>query len=204
MKVTRFRSVSLNAPYTVPESVEEYNELAPDRTDENACLEDAIGSQAYRGMHPKFRDELVKKLEADFGIKREVVKTLTLKSTNEDGSPKTRELLEEPGAFIRRVREAKGLEAAEDWEDKYQPWADEFAPTIEFDPNQKPAQASVRIPKGALELAEKRIEEGKADGLAAKLAEWLGRSVGTTKEELALAIAEDKRRRAKLADQEYV
>ena len=153
--------------FLVPETVEEYNSLAPKR--DNPCLEDAIMSTLYRNVFNKFRDANCTALEEVTTIKR-------INSGTEDDP-----VWESDGKYMKRViaevAKQRGLDPAakttrETLLSEWTPRAQSIISTIKFDPAER------ELLGGQPTLAKKFIEWATqavaADG-GQKLAGLLGK-----------------------------
>lgn len=173
----------------VPETVEEYNSLAPKRP--NAVLEDATASTCYRSVSPVIRDGLCSVLEADApageGIKRKNF------GTEEDPQ------LEKEGVFVKRaIQELMASRGETEAQvrayllPKVQAIADSDA--AKFDPSLREGTGTgPAIGKNDLKLAAAVIADGRATEIAGKLSVLLGTTVATDEKSLARAIADNRR-----------
>ena len=185
MKIREVPSLGVTAKVLVPESIDEYNSLAPNR--ENACLADAIDKELYHGTLGDFREEFCDLLEAETQIERKKVLHPEGKK-NDDGTP-VMVVDETEGKYSSRVYAEKGVEGT-----AFQHLADKVQKTL--DPSARERKERVaKIPKRYIDVAEQAISNGVADRVAARLTELLGRAVSTEKETLASAIREDQLRK---------
>lgn len=211
MQERKFKSLGLDVPFQVPESTEEFDRLAKQ---EGACLTEAVNNVVYRSNLATFRHYFlhgtegakdsegnplpqINGVEQLTGIKR-ATETKELTSKNEDGSPKTTEVYAETEMkYFQRVLDERGEEASQ-----YQELANDVANVIPFDPSaQERGSGKTKIPKTYLELAKKAIDGGKAEVLAERLKERLGREVDLDEQSLALAVKEDMDRTRKEQEQ---
>lgn len=174
----------------VPETVEEYNSLAPKRA--NAVLEDAVASTCYRSVSPVIRDGLCTVLDADapagFGVKR--------KNFGTEEEPQW----EKEGVFIKRAiaelmqRDNKTEEQVRaDLLPHVQAVAD--SADAKFDPSLRESTggSGPAIGKNDLKLAAAVIADGRSVEIAGKLSALLGVTVATDEKSLARAIADNRR-----------
>lgn len=205
MKQQKFKSLGLLLAFSVPETVDEFNDL--DKGRENACLEEAINNIVYRNNLAEFRDLFLhgrkgKKagdgtplpdidgVEQVTGIERKT-KTVELQGKEEDGSAKTGTTYDES----ERVYFKRACVAANRTPESFQELADSIVPQIAFDPSASERGGSKTPPKTYLETADKAIAEGKGEVFAAKLSELIGRKVEPERESIAWAIQTDLNRR---------
>ncbi len=223
MVTKEYSSLGLTIPFQVPGTVEEFNENAKRPS---ACLDEAVNNIVYRNSLAEFRDVFlhgrkevkgqdgqvkvteIKGVEQLSGVER-LTETKELKEKEADGLVKTVDVFTESEAvYFKRVCGilAKQQERSiDDVVKGYQSLANTVAASIDFDASaseRKPAGPK-KLPKAYLEVAQRAITAGKADKLAGLLADSLGRQVGLTVEELAVAMQEDEamekeKRRAKL------
>lgn len=210
MKTKQYNPLGMSPTFQIPESVDEFDTLAKRA---GACLDEAVANIMYRGPFADWRDMFLHGFEANgskfdgidkqTGIERKT-KVVELTSKNEDGSPKTREAYDESEAvYWNRVKtslvQAGRFPSEEAVIANFQPWAQQVADAITFDPSQaeRKERGPKKVPKQYIELAQRYIDQGKADVLAKKLTKWLGREVGIAVEVLAQAIKDDQDRRAK-------
>lgn len=196
--------------FPVPDSVEEYNNLAPKRS--NPCLEDAVQNTLYRSVFNRFRDRLCEALEKYSKLER------VNSGTKEE--PK----YEAEGVYIRKVlahlATARGLDpaakatkdqlikeltplaqtvltggSAQFTNDKGEPETVTY-PAIKFDPTEREPGSGPAIAKTYLSWAEEAIKGGKAEHLAGLLSKAINEPVAITgdaeadKQTLAKAIAQ--------------
>ena len=187
--------------YSVPESVEEYNGLAPKRT--NPVLEDAILSTWYRNGANKFRDALCEHLEKVTGVAR-------LNSGTED-DPKW----EQEGKYIKRViaelATQSGIDpaskAAKDaFFTRFQADAQSILDSIKFDPSERESTGGgALVAKMYVEWATKAVKAGNGAKLAAMLSKALNNPIPVTGDEtediktLSKGIAANEKRKRDLA-----
>ena len=204
MKQDKFSSLGFDLMFNVPATVEEYNENAKNA---DGCRRDAVLNVVYRGQMPDFRymflhgDEKlgIKGIEELTGIEREF-ESRELKTLEADGSKKTVDTFTESEAkYWNRVKATliKNGEFANETElmAHFQPSAQEIADKCVFDASE--TEAKVRKPKTASKentaIAQKYVDQGKGDKLAALLSTKLGRTITADVPTLALAMAEDFR-----------
>lgn len=98
-------SLGYKLTFNGPGTVEEYDQLAGRP---NACLEDAVDNEIFRGTLPEWADPFVAALEKLTGIKRNVDADATEKAKNaaksDEARAKVKDVLEKPKAFNNRVK----------------------------------------------------------------------------------------------------
>lgn len=198
MRSTTISSQGFELSWLVPETVDEYNSLAPKRA--NPCLEDAVSLIFLHSAATTFRDRLSTKLAEVTGIKPE-----------ED---------ETEGKHIKRVfvEEAKkrGLDpAAKSTRDalvaEWTPLAQAIMSAIKFDPSvAERTGVGPKLAKLHIGWAEKAVLKDGGVELAALLGKVLNTTIeltGTNEEKvitLAKAIAaNEKRKRDAQAEKDY-
>lgn len=203
MKTVVVSSQGFELNYSVPDTCEEYNRLAPKR--ENPVLEDAVSNVLYRNVLNKFRDQLVTKLEEVTGVAR-------INSGTEDEP-----VWESEGKYMKRVivevAKQRGLDPAakatrELLLAEWTPTAQAILAGIKFDPSEREATGGQpSLAKTYINWASQAVQ---ADG-GAKLAGLLGKVLGTTitlvgdpaadVQTLARAIATNEKRKRDAANQ---
>lgn len=191
----------------VPATTDEYNTLAPKRT--NPVLEDAVASTCYRSVSPVIRDGLCAFLDADPAPAENPteaqVKAAGLGIKRKNFGTEEEPQLEKEGVFIKRAiqtlmqtRNENEQQVRAFLQPTVQAIADsddaKFNPALREGTGTGPA-----IGKNDLKLAAQVIADGKADLVAAKLSEKLGVTITTDEKSLARAIADDRRARAAIA-----
>lgn len=174
-----------NLTKEVPQTIEEYNALAPKR--DNPVLEDAIGSELRHGTFPKFRDKTLDALEKETGIKR--INHGTEKEPQWESDMK----------FVRRLVAETGL-SEEDFAAKYQSLAQTAMDAAAFNPAVRESTGEgPKVGKKDKENAEEVIKRGeqKTAEVAAALGAKLGRTVSTDVDSLARAFADYRRAKAR-------
>jgi hypothetical protein len=203
MKSIIVNSQGFELTWSVPETNEEYNSLAPKRN--NPVLEDATSLIFLHSAATKFRDQLSTKLGELTSIKRVV--------TDDDE--------ETQGKHIRRVfvetAKARGLDpqakaARDQLTAEWTPLAQSIMSGIVFDPSDR--EATGGTPKVAKIYSEWATKAVLADG-GAKLATLLGKVLnitidlsGQSNEEKVVTLARniaanEKRKRDLAASKEY-
>lgn len=163
MKTVQNKSMGLVVNVEVPDSVEEYNQLAG-RND--ACLEDAIQYNLFHSFNSEFRNKFAEAVEKETGIARNLNEAAMAKSPErKDGKEKTK-IYENPGSYIARVLAEKGVEAS-----AFQDVGDRIARSIKFDPSEGTRSGSGKVGKEYLAAAETIINAGpdKLEGAIEKL-----------------------------------
>lgn len=197
MKPITVNSQGFELTWKVPETIEEYNGLAPKRA--NAVLEDGISLIFLHSAATTFRDKLSDKLGEITGIKRV--------ETDDDS--------ETQGKHIKRlfveVAKQRGLDPAakatkEALVAEWTPIAQAIMSAIAFDPSER--EATGGTPKLAKQYTEWATKAVLADG-GARLAGLLGKVLNVTVDlsgsnedkvvALAKAIAANEKRKRDLA-----
>lgn len=182
MKDTTIRSLGLDLAVKVPESVDEFNTLAGNA---NACLDEATNNILYRSWLADFRSTYCEKLETTAGIER---KTRDTGKKDTKGEP-VLVYDESEAEFVKRVCAEKGVEIT-----AFKSLADEVAAGIAFDPKatERKTAGPKKLPKMYLEIAQKVLDAGAAEAVAAKLSGKLGITVAPTLEGIAAAVKADQ------------
>lgn len=195
MKIETYKSLGVNVNLNVPDSVEEYNKLAPGR--ENAVLADATDTIVYRSSLAEFRKEFTKKVAEATGIARG---TQTVKKGKKQ--EEVTEFTETEKDYVDRV--VTSLAAAEAVPPetvvaRFQPIADEIAAKIKFDPSESEPGKPKEATKEAKAIVAQLKTEGKLEAVAAKLAGTYNVPLPTTDEAIGLLLSEHLRRVAQTA-----
>jgi hypothetical protein len=213
-KSTKVRNITVNSQgfelsWSVPETEDEYNRLAPKRL--KPCLEDAIMNTWYRNGANKFRDGLCEYLEDTTGVER--------LNTGTEEKP----VWETESKYIRRVivsvAQQRGLDPAakattETLIAEWTPAAQKILSGIAFDPSERePSERVAPLAKTYIAWADKAVQMDNGVRLAGLLAKVLGVSItlGTDPaanvKTLARAIATNEARKRALeaakAKEEY-
>lgn len=181
MQRIQVSSLGFDLTKEVPQTVEEYNALAPKR--ENAALEDAINNTLYRGTLADFRDAFLTELGILTGVAR------INHGTEEEPQ------LESEARWYKRILAANGGVVKPEWVTLAQKHMDAAA----FNPAERERKSDgPAIGKRDIALAQELIKrgEGKVAEVAALLAKKLGREVATDEKSLARAFADNRRMEA--------
>lgn len=187
MHIIKVYPAGFELNHSVPETVEEYNSLAPTRKD--AALEDAVANIEYRGVFPEFRDALADHVEADSGIERAIT-----------GGTEEKPVYESEGKYLAKVIAGKFGGDKDAFVAHYAAKAQEILDGIKFDPSATERKSDgPAIGKRDLALAKELITRGEAKvaQVAAILGQKLGRAVATDEKSLARAFADNRRAEAK-------
>jgi hypothetical protein len=166
----------------VPATIDEYNGLAPKRT--NPVLEDAVNNILYRDTFADFRDKFITKLVEVTGFAR------ANHGTEEEPQWETE------AKYLKRLIAAKVAEGKTEaaLRSEWQSLAQSCMDSSSFNVAERESKGTgVAYGKRDLELAEKVVTDGKADAVASKLAQILGREIPSDAKSIARALA-DKRR----------
>lgn len=199
-----YSSLGLDVKFSVPSTVEEYDQNAKKA---GACLQDAIDNTAYRGSLSKFRygflhgvntkdgltvvladgtKPVIPGVDEQTGIARET-EVKTLKGKNEDGSAKTSEIWKGTEVeFFQHV-----LAVTKRTKESFAEHGQAIADVIAFDASETEKTATSgpkRIGKAYIDAATKKQAEGKLAEIADKLGKKLKRVVPVTIEDVAIAI----------------
>ncbi len=194
---------SINAP----ETVEEYNGLAPKRL--NPCLEDAIFNTWYRNGAPRFRDALCTYLEGVTGVARINSGTEEKPEWEKEGAFRKRAI----ATALQAAGKDPNLKANQDaFVAEHQVAIQGLADAIAFDPSEREATGgSPTIAKTYTAWATMGVDKDGGKELAGLLGTCLGRTItltGTREMDilvLAKAIAEnEKRKRDAMAATGYI
>ena len=204
MQDLKAKSLGMDFTIQVPSSVEEFDQLAGR---EGATLDEAINNVLYRSFHAEFRptflhgsEELgIEGIEKQTGIERRT-KVVTPAKTDEAGKVTEDEVIaydESEANYFKRVCAEKGVESTH-----FQPYAQEVASLLKFDPKKAPRQSSgpKKVAKQYLDAAAQIEKEGRLETSAANLQSKLSTPESTwvveaTVESVARAISEDQRRK---------
>lgn len=204
MKITQVSSLGFTLTKSVPETNEEYDQLA--KRGPNAACEDASASTLYRSTFPVFRDGFLEKVAEITGIER---KTRETDKKDSDGNPVV-VWDETEGEYWKRVKAAKNLsdEAAVQ---QFTSLAQECMDAAPFDPSVKERKSAgpKAVAKTYVKIATEAVATGKASALAGLLANKLGREVALTGDSeadvkvLAQAIADNEAKKREQLKSEY-
>jgi len=173
MKRVKVYTLGFELTKEVPESVSEYNLLAPKRVD--PCLEDAVDNVLYRCTFAQFRTALLTRLEELTGIER-------LNHGTEDAPE-----WESDARFIKRLRAACPDQST------WPAIAQECMDSASFNVADREAgPAKPKVGKKDLATAQDAIDKGQAERLADLLGRKLARPVGTDQKSLAEAIKDHR------------
>lgn len=202
MRKLEFESVSLKGYVQVPETAEEFDQLAKKA---GACVDEAVNNVLYRGVLADFRSAVVAELERETGIQRKTKdhpegKKYTNDQKDENGNIVAKKgdpiqvLDETESKYIQRVAAEQGKQPSD-----YQYIADRVLTQkddagnllISFDPSQTERKAPSTGPtKQDLNSAIALQQAGVAD--QNKLATALGRMSQLTKVNYDVAKALDQ------------
>lgn len=197
MQTIKAKTLGMEFNLSVPSTPEEFDILAKAP---GACLAEATKNVLYRSTLSDIRDALCEKVEEFTKIER-ATKPGPVKK---DGSAGAEQWAETEEVYINRVLASRGFDSIEK-DEELKAIFDEVVAATPFDPS-APVRSSKpkTTAKIYLTAAENIIAAGGAEKAAAKLSELLGHAVGTSKEELAAAIREDKARKEKELANEYL
>lgn len=170
MRNQTFKILGLAAIVAVPASVEEYDALAPKRTD--ACLVDAVANTMYRGGHPVIRDAFVEAVAAKTGIARRVKKQGPPKK---DGT--TSPIYESEGEYIKFVLANKKPDGTPWVLSEFQPEMDAAAATYTFNPAESESSGGP-VGKEYMDLAAQMLAQ--TDKIAHRVAALVKLNPGLT------------------------
>jgi tetrahydromethanopterin S-methyltransferase subunit G len=169
MQTQQFKSLGFNFNLAVPETAEEFDQLAGKS---GACVDEATRNVVYRQANHDFRKAFCEAVENETGIPRE---TKTVKNAKGE----EREVFDEKEQeYINRVQIAKDEnDEPVTNEEKLQVIASQVGKDIKFDPT--PSERKKKAPKEIEENAKgilANIEAGntKAATVASKFGEALG------------------------------
>lgn len=173
----------------VPSTVDEYNALAPKRT--NPVLEDAVDNILYRNTFADFRSKFLDALEKQTGIGR------INHGTEEEPQ------WESDARFMKRIIAQQVMDGSTEaaFRASVLPLAQQCMDAAPFNPAERESTGTgPTIGKRDLALAAQVIKDGKANVVASKLAGILGRDVAVDEKSLARAIADNRRALAAAAE----
>mgnify|MGYP001305478137 CR=1 FL=1 len=208
MKETNINSLGFELKAQVPDSVEEYDNLAKKQ---GACLESAVNNVLYRSVLADFRAQFCEAVENNTGIKRATEPT-GRKSKNEDGTEEDiLRFTETEAVYFKRVCAElvsngthTSVEAAAA---SFASLAQGIISNIVFDPSERERQPSQpkSVAKKYLNIAQEWVDAGQTERRVEQMRAKLGDTwkVEGTVESLARAIAEDQRRKAAAVKSEY-
>ena len=204
MKVIQVNSLGFTLNKAVPETNEEYDNLA--KRGPNAACEDASASTLYRGTFPQYRDAFLEKVAEITGIERRTKET---GKKDSDGQPVV-VWDETEGEYWKRVKAEKSLsdEAAIQ---QFAELAQQCMDDASFDPSVKERKSAGprAIAKTYTKIATEAVNTGKASALAGLLGSKLGREVALTGDSeadvkvLAQAIADNEAKKREQLKSEY-
>lgn len=178
MKSDTIRSLGLTLAVSVPDSVEEFDQLAARA---GACLEEATNNILYRSTLAAFRENFCEALEKDTGIER-----ATKETGKKDSKGEPVVVFDESEAdYVKRVLAEKKAEIT-----SFQPLADSTIAAIVFDPKatERKSAGPKKLPKMYLEIAQAVLDQNKGTEVATKLSNQLGFTVAPTLEGIAAAV----------------
>lgn len=204
MKVIQVNSLGFSLAKSVPETNEEYDNLA--KRGPGAACEDASASTLYRGTFPQFRDAFLDKVGEITSIAR---KTRETDKKDSEGNPVV-VWDETEGEYWKRVKAEKSLSdeaAVQQFSELAQQCMDEAT----FDPSVKERKSAgpKSIAKTYTKIATEAVNTGKASALAGLLGNKLGREVALTGDSeadikvLAQAIADNEAKKREQLKSEY-
>lgn len=214
MKSQLVKTLGYQISVSVPDSVQEFDRLAKA---EGVCLEQANRNVIYRSVLAEFRSLFTEALESLTKISRKTKdtgKTRKVKTEAADGSvTETEEAIvvwaetesEYEDRVVQTIASQESL-TAEAVKSRFQALADKIAATLPFDPSEseKTPAGPKKVSAAVLAVAQKIIDAGRADAVAANLATKLGIPVDSSLESLARAVAEDQRRKRLEMEKDYV
>jgi len=214
MKSQIVKTLGYQISVSVPDSVQEFDRLAKA---EGTCLEQANRNVIYRSVLAEFRSLFCDALESATKIARKTKdtgKTRKTKVEAADGSVTESEeaivvWAETEGEFEDRVIQTIARDESlspEAVKTRFQEMADKLAATLPFDPSEseKSPAGPKKVSASILAVAQKIIDAGRGEAVAASLATKLGIPVDSSLESLARAVAEDQRRKRLEMDKDYV
>ncbi len=174
MVTQKVKSLGFELTMLVPGTVDEYNGLAPKRT--NAALEDAIASTVYRNVLNKLRDKALDALEKHTGVAR-------INHGTEDDPQ-----WEKEGVYFKRliatVAQQRGIDPAAEATKttliaEWTPIVQGILDTIKFDPSERESTGggSNLVAKKYIAWAKEAVQKGNHVRMAQLLAKALNRPV---------------------------
>lgn len=209
MQTTEMRCLDFKLKFSVPSTVEEYDQLAKEV---GSCLTSAIKNVLYRGSLAVFRDKFCEAIGEQTKIERLTKKTGKTKTIKVEGQPDTTEDIEtwaetEVEYYNRIVATlaVNGL-SSDAVIASHVDLAQSIADSIVFDPSARESVSSgpKKMPKIYLAAATAIVNGGNASKAAAKLSAKLNHPVGEDVDSLAAAIREDKLAQEKNLANDYV
>lgn len=190
MKSTTIKSLGIEVPFEVPESVEEFDNLAKEQ---GSCLQNGINNVLYRQSLAKIRSGFIEKFEEVSGITREV-EVVTPATFDEEGKELTKAVTkfkDSEKKYFDFALAQLGKTAAD-----FTDLMAEVAATVKFDPSAaERSSGPKKIAQTYIDVAQQVIDAGAEDAVAADLSEELGYEVTSDLESLAAAVGESERRR---------
>lgn len=206
MHSKQFKILGYEVTMSVPESVDEYNALAPKR--ENPVLEDAIYNVAFRGMHPQVRDNFVEEIETLTGVER-------INKGDEKHPKWESEVTYHDRALASFIKSSGRTES--DIKAEWLTIIQKHASAVVFDPAVREGTGEgPKISKTDLKIATELVEappqsakdraaaagfDSPAAWCAAMLGKFLNRAVETDVKSLARALGDKRREQAKALEQ---
>lgn len=201
MKQVQVKSVGVTYTVEVPESAEEYDQLAKKQ---GACVEAANANVIYRSLNAQFRSQLADAIEEETGHERATKVTGTREVEDEDGNKTTEDIVEYAETekkFLDRVYAEEGLETEEQRMARFGELIKNIQASLVFDPSERersagPAKKARKLYREAAEAIEEAAGESGLETAAGKLSDLLGYEVPATVEGVALAIQAKETRNA--------
>jgi hypothetical protein len=214
MKSQLVKTLGYQISVQVPESVQEFDRLAKA---EGTCLEQANRNVIYRSVLAEFRSLFCDALESATKISRKTKDTGKVRKVKQEAADGTITETEEAivvwaeteAEFEDRVVQTLARDenlSPEAIKSRFQALADKLAATLPFDPSEseKTPAGPKKVSAAVTAVAQKIIDAGRAEAVAANLSTKLGIPVEPTLESLARAVAEDQRRKRLEMEKDYV
>jgi hypothetical protein len=192
MKDTTVKCVGVSYNLSVPETSEEYDQIAGKI---GACVESANKNVIYRQSNAQFRAFYCDAVEEDTGIERQTKVVATKTHTDEDGNETTEDVLgyaETEKKYLDRVYAELELDDEAAVMARFGGLVEQAQGEVVFDPSEREPAAKTKKPRKAFLRVGEAIEaKGGQEGLdhvAGKLADELDIEVEATVEGVALAL----------------
>jgi hypothetical protein len=158
----QYNSVGLKANVLIPQTVEEFDQLAKRS---GACLESASDNVVYRGVLSGVREDLVEAVEKHTGVAR-------LSTTTKKGDKEIVTYTESDGEYLKRVKAEKKW-TDEDYVRALQPLMDTIVASEAnaFDPSEtvREAKKPKKLAQSYIDAATRVFSNGNAEKIAARI-----------------------------------
>lgn len=193
MTTKKFRSLGYEVEFSVPSSIEEFDQNAKRS---GACLEEGIRNVVYRSTLADFRDQFVDRVHNETGVEFK----LEPSGKKDDKGEEIMKWAETEDEYIARAAATKSVDRS-----SFQVLATEVASVIEFDASatERKAPGPKKLPQMYREPAENIINNGNQEKWAAHFGLTLTSDRAKDIELLGWKIKEIEDAKRKAATAEY-